>query len=115
MLKGFLGQFYHSKKMDIVYAARTQKRDFNLDSESMSFAMTTVLEERMMLKPQGITNVPRSGIIDDDRDEEVDANVWDKDDAPNGKPPLDPQRISAFPWENQKRLPYGDDGSEEPY
>ncbi|KAK7747019.1 hypothetical protein SLS62_009276 [Diatrype stigma] len=114
MIKGFIYEFYGRKKMDIVYATRTLKKDFNLDSESMSSAMTTVLQERMMLKPNGISSPPRSGIVDEDRDEDVDPNVWDKDDAPNGKPPLDPQRIRSFPWENQKRLPYGDDGSEEP-
>lgn len=114
MLKDFLYRYCCRPRMDIVHAARMNKREFNLDTESMSSAIMTVLEERMMLKPKDVSSAPRSGILDEDRDDDVDPKIWEQDDAPNGQPPLDPAQIRAFPWEHQKRLAYGDDGSGEP-
>lgn len=69
----------------------------------------------MMLKPKGVTNVPRSGIVDEDRDVIQIDDIWGNDASPNGRPPLTQEQINAYPREYDKRLPYGDDGSDEPY
>ncbi len=110
--------------MDIIKAIRSSTNDFNLDRESLSYSITTVLEERVMAMPKEITGVPPSGILDEDRvidgsgddsdDDGESGDVWSKDGSLNGKHPLTDQQVGAFPAENERRLPHGDDGDSEP-
>ena len=81
-------------------------------------AYATVLEERVMLTSRAITDVPRSGIVDEDREDggsdDNDDDPWSKDASPDGKTPLPPVQAGGFPALRDRRLPYGDDGSGEP-
>ncbi|RYO86512.1 hypothetical protein DL762_004704 [Monosporascus cannonballus] len=114
-LKYFLELYHRRKRMDVINAVRSSTREFNLDRETLSISITTVLEERMMLTPKDVTNIPRSGIVDEDREDDKQGDFWSVDASPNGQPPLTQAQINAFPLEYDKRLPYGDDGSDEPY
>ncbi|CAJ2510708.1 Uu.00g063330.m01.CDS01 [Anthostomella pinea] len=111
-LQYFLRLYHRRKKTDIIRAVSSSVRKFTLDRETLSLSISTVLQERMMLKPHGIYDIPRIGIIDDDRVSDKECELWTGDASSNGKAPLTQQQISAFPAEVTKRMAYGDDGSE---
>jgi hypothetical protein len=115
-LKYFLQLYRHHrrKKVDVIRTVSMSMRTFHLDRESLSLSINTVLEERMMLKPAGINRLPRSGIVDEDRDKGLSV-LWSTDSSPSGHPPLSKEQIGAFPIEYDKRVHYGDDGSDGPY
>ena len=117
-LKYFFDFYYCRKRQDVANCARMSTDEFNLDTESLSSAITTVLEERVMLTSRNITDVPRSGIVDEDREDgggsDDDDDPWSKDACPDGKTPLPPAQAGGFPALRDRRLPYGDDGSGEP-
>ncbi|KAI1499436.1 hypothetical protein F5X99DRAFT_411069 [Biscogniauxia marginata] len=110
LLQYFLLRYPRRRKTDIIRAVSNSVRDFTLDRETLSLSITTVLQERMMLKPNGICDIPRIGIIDEDRVNEKECELWSNDASPTGKPPLTQQQINAFPIEPTKRVARGDDG-----
>ncbi|KAI0595793.1 hypothetical protein F4775DRAFT_594920 [Biscogniauxia sp. FL1348] len=112
VLQFFLVHYPLRRKADMIKAVSGSQRDFTLDRETLSLSITTVLQERMMLKPHGINNVPRIGIIDEDRVSKEECEPWSNDASPTGKPPLTQQQINAFPFEPTKRVARGDDGTE---
>jgi hypothetical protein len=105
---------HRRKKADVIRTVSMTMRNFHLDRETLSLSINTVLEERMMLKPAGINRLPRCGIVDEDRDGDS-GTLWSTDPSPSGKPPLSKEQIAAFPIEYDKRVQYGDDGSDGPF
>ncbi|KAI0483988.1 hypothetical protein GGR56DRAFT_3102 [Xylariaceae sp. FL0804] len=113
-LQYFIRLFSGRKKTDIIRAISTSMQKFSSDREVLSSSINTVLQERMMLAPLGVYQIPRLGIGNEDRATEQECRPWSGDAWMNGKPPLTQEQINAFPTEVTKRVPYGDDGSDQP-
>ncbi|ETS79136.1 hypothetical protein PFICI_08989 [Pestalotiopsis fici W106-1] len=96
-------------KPAIIQAARQSQPDFAEQQETLSWAIQTVLQERLLLMSNAFTDIPASGIIDEDRffDEN---DVFTADAWATGKPPLSRQEIMSYPIRPPKYIAYGDDG-----
>lgn len=96
-------------KSDIISTARQTQVDFSESQETLSWAIDTVLQERVLLMSNAYTDIPSSGILDEDCfiDEK---GIFTVDAWPAGKPPLSRQEIMSYPTRPAKYVPYGDDG-----
>ncbi|KAK9778758.1 putative F-box domain-containing protein [Seiridium cardinale] len=93
----------------IINAARQSQPDFSEQQETLYSAIQTVLQERLLLMSNAFTDIPSSGIVDEDcfYDEK---DIFTADAWPTGKPPLSRQEIMSYPTRPPKYVPYGDDG-----
>lgn len=96
-------------KPTIIQTARQSQPDFAEQQETLSWAIQTVLQERLLLMSNAFTDIPASGIIDEDRFVD-DNNVFAADAWATGKPPLSRQEIMSYPIRPPKYIAYGDDG-----
>ncbi|KAH8677502.1 hypothetical protein BX600DRAFT_506537 [Xylariales sp. PMI_506] len=101
-------------KAGIIRLARQSQRDFTAEQETMSFSIEIVLQERLLLKSNTVTDIPFSGIIDEDSFKDEKA-LFSNDAWETGKPPLSKQEIQSYPTWPQKYIPYGDDGHDLDY
>jgi hypothetical protein len=96
-------------KPAIIQTARLTQPDFPEQQETLSWAIQTVLQERLLLMSNAFTDIPASGIIDEDRFND-EKGVFTTDAWVTGKPPLSRQEILSYPTRPPKYVPYGDDG-----
>lgn len=96
-------------KAGIIRTARQSQPDFSADQESLSWCIDTVLQERVLLKSNGVADIPSSGIVDEDSFSD-DKGMFTTDSWLTGKPPLSKQEILSYPVFPQKHTAYGDDG-----
>ncbi|ORY64235.1 uncharacterized protein BCR38DRAFT_485371 [Pseudomassariella vexata] len=101
------------KRMDTVWQARLSTRSFGCDVETMTWAMDIVLQERVMQKPQGVIEIPLSGIIDEDHCTDQDGSFM-TDGSPTGKPTLTNEEMASFPVGRRRWVGTGDDGVDDP-
>lgn len=108
-LKHLIEQSVKLNKPAIIQTARRSQADFSEQQETLSCAIQTVLQERLLLMSNAFTDIPPSGIVDEDccKDEK---NIFRGDSWPDGKPPLSRQEILSYPTRPAKYVPYGDDG-----
>ncbi|KXJ86630.1 hypothetical protein Micbo1qcDRAFT_236720 [Microdochium bolleyi] len=111
-LKYFLVDMAGRKKRDIIRTATELKQDFVMDRETLSISVKVVLEERLMLKPPNVMDIPEFGIINDDRPAADKLASWVADSSPSGSCPLPPANVNSFPREVIRDVWHGDDGSE---
>lgn len=96
-------------KPAIIDVARQSQPDFPEQQETLSWAIQTVLQERLLLMSNAFTDIPASGIIDEDRSI-YENDVFAADAWTTGKPPLSRQEIMSYPTRPPKYIAYGDDG-----
>ncbi|KAI1851627.1 hypothetical protein JX265_010711 [Neoarthrinium moseri] len=113
-LKDLMENALRLGKAGIIYTARKTQPDFTAEQETLSWSIDVVLQERLLLKSNAVTDIPSSGIIDDDSwcDEQglFTADAW-----PTGKPPLSKQELLSYPNLPHRPIPYGDDGHDLDY
>ncbi|KAL7624473.1 hypothetical protein AAE478_006038 [Parahypoxylon ruwenzoriense] len=89
-------------------------QEFSRDRESLSISINKVLQERLIIKGMHDRDqLPRMGIVDEDRDDELKIAPWIGDEWPDGLVPLTDEEIKAFPPDPSTMMPRGDDGSDE--
>lgn len=96
-------------KASTIQAAQQTQIFFASDQEMLSSSIDTILQERLMLKPNNISVIPFSGILDEESFADADG-LFTNDSWPSGKPPLTKHEISSYPVELQRSVPNGDDG-----
>jgi hypothetical protein len=101
-------------KTGIIRTASQSQPDFPADQETLSWCIDIVLQERVLLKTNGVADVPPSGIVDEDSFFD-DKGMFSADSWPTGKPPLTKQEIMSYPVYPPKHTAYGDDGRDLDY
>lgn len=96
-------------KSAIIRTARLSQPDFSEHQETLSCSIQTVLQERLLLMSNAFTDIPPSGIVDEDSFNDVQ-KIFKADAWHTGKPPLSRQEIISYPTRPAKYVPYGDDG-----
>jgi hypothetical protein len=95
-------------RMSVVQYARQTQPQFEYDQQTLSASIFTVLQERVMLKERRVSDIPRSGIIDEEsfsgEGKDFTMDAWCM-----GKPPLTKQEIMAYPPQRDRMVPYGDE------
>ncbi|KAI0843739.1 hypothetical protein F5Y06DRAFT_10196 [Hypoxylon sp. FL0890] len=112
-LQYYLVHYSNWKKTVIINAISGCSEEFGRDTETLSASLNKVLEERMAVG--GIdawTNLPRFGILDEDRASERNHAEWLNDEWPDGRVPLTVQQISALPADTTALFRRGDDGKD---
>ncbi|KAI5854079.1 hypothetical protein GGS23DRAFT_601667 [Durotheca rogersii] len=111
ILTAFSGGF---QKEAIVMHASASIGHFPADRETLSTSIHKVLRERVLARGiHDVGQLPRMGIVDEDRDDEQSLARWIDDAWPDGFAPLSAEKLSTFPLEPLAMVPRGDDGSDE--
>ncbi|KAI0137185.1 hypothetical protein BJ170DRAFT_590126 [Xylariales sp. AK1849] len=95
-------------------ARQSQPRTFDAEQETLSWSIDIVLQERLLLKTNAITDIPSSGIIDEDSYNDA-KGLFTSDAWLTGKPPLTKQEVLSYPTWPNKCIPFGDDGHDLDY
>lgn len=98
-------------KPAIIKEAHQNQPGFSEFQETLTWSINIVLQERLLLMSNAFTDIPASGILDEDgfRDEK---GIFRSDAWPTGKPPLTRQEILSYPTGPPRRIGPGDDGRE---
>ncbi|KAH6656821.1 hypothetical protein BKA67DRAFT_655128 [Truncatella angustata] len=98
-------------KSAVINRARQSQRDFPELQETLTWSINIVLQERLLLMSNAFTDIPASGILDEDcfKDEK---GIFKTDAWTTGKPPLTRQEILSYPTGSPRRIGPGDDGRE---
>ncbi|KAI1343786.1 hypothetical protein F5Y15DRAFT_411642 [Xylariaceae sp. FL0016] len=105
-----LQAFQQRRKTDIINSVWSMCKQFTFDRETLSMAIDTVLEERVVLSPMSVSRPPQMGIVDEDRASAQVCKAWSYDAWLSGKPPISDVQKNAFPLQYTKKIGWGDDG-----